>query len=1023
MAMDNHPFYSLWAQGDIRDRLIGHLSKADLCAVRLANSACCNLVTRKMFQRIHLTFTPNSFTRPYRVEALARIGHHVEHLTFYMPHSDATFLPPLIHPTTGSEISYLYTPHTSMASVHTRPKYGTSELGDILTQQYPPLFHASTNVPSFISAVKHLYNLRHLTIKTPGQKPAERYRRDIVDYALMSLRIAVERSAYLTKLSKLSLHQVHPAAFLYLKFQHGPGFGCAPNAGKRWRQIRKMHIAVESWDFYGPSGPGLDQLKIMDDYLRQFAGTLEKLSFAWIGRKGPCPLALAEDPLFQTPRDQKKLFNEVTSPMSPLPPRPGIKRPIHFQKLKYLAVRNSSMHAAQLRGLVEGHRGTVKEFDFENVVLHNGGNWDEALAPLMAAPSKDEDVTDTWARYSVADDGKSMHSVQTPRTEKHNSPVLPEEAFVGPLTCPSKHSLAQDDEVTIRHQSAAVAAVGKELYESEIDGLQDFAGHRLSQTSSSDRTVRDEFDDGASYAESYTYYGDETETIVVNLDQDIDSAIHLASVNGSQATLVPFSTKLKKRRRRRVRKDSHAKRNDTDDDGPGLSLQQTKSNKSSQDKDSASRDKERERPSLRKLLSHKKSDSSAQAPAPAPAQDKVVLMPPPPPPPPQPHQPNKLQKAPPAPVEVYGPLASRTRQSSDPIPYAGHNHHENSTTYELPLVISEESLPSQNRVTQWPRVRAASEATIVPPPSYPAPPPPSYAAPPVPPHKELHASAEIAPLAISAPIMSTDALPVLLQPAVYSPTSHAAANASTASIPIAIATAVPGSRASGASGDSGISIKMFTSNGGGHNVNDGLSAVQRNLEQEETQRRFAEDAEARTSALKRAREAVLEKLGRLHGAKEPAEEEDLLDMHPALQDDLFFDEDFGAGNINSSSSSRRERSGSKSSQQSQRTGLLSSKSSAMSQASLVSTGTARPGMLSRSQTNASVMSHATTSSSSSSAARPEMHKRSESGSSSRLKEFFGVKGGSSGGVKEGDALYQTLEGSQSVLVPLVFSPR
>ncbi|KAJ4395850.1 hypothetical protein N0V93_000064 [Gnomoniopsis smithogilvyi] len=861
MAMENHPFYSLWAQGDIRDRLMAHLSKADICAVRLSNSACCNLVTRKMFQRIHLTFTPNSFTRPYKVEALARIGQHVEHLTFYMPHGDSTFLPPLIHPATGAEISYLYTPHTSMASTLTRPKYGNSELGDILTQQYPPLFHASTNVPSFINAVKHLPNLRHLTIKTPGQNPAERYRRDIVDYALMSLRIAIERSPYLTKLSKLSLHQVHPAAFLYLKFQDGPGFGCSPNAGKRWRQIRKMHIAVESWDFYGPSGPGLDQLKIMDDYLRQFTGTLEKLSFAWVGRKGPCPLALAEDPLFDTPRENKKLFNEVTSPMSPLPPRPGMKGRMQFRKLKYLSVRNSSMHAAQLRGLVEDHRETVKEFDFENVVLHNGGNWDEALAPLMAPPAS-ESARDTWARYSVADDGKSVHSVQTPRTDKYNSPVLPDEAFNGPLTCPSRHSLAQDDEVTIRHQSAAVAAVGKELLDFEVE--QDVGDRRFSQTSSSDRTIREEsFDDG----ESYTYYDDEVETIIVELDEDIDSAINLTSTNGSQTTLPPFSTKLKKRVRKRRRKPWHPKQDETDEDGPGLSLQPTKSNKSL-DKDHGDREKERERPSLRKMLSHKKSDSSTHT-----LQTVVQVLPPAPPP----HQPNKLQKPPPAPIEVYpGAAANRTRQSSDPIPYVGYNH-DAPTSYELPLVISEETLlpshssSSVNRTTQWPRPRAASEATtMLPPPSYPAPAPPTHAAPPVP---GPHHSAEVAPLDISAPIISTEALPVLLQPMVYSPTAfHPNAQASTASIPIAMATALPGSRGSGASGDSGVSgmshlNKTFSNNGGGHNVNDGLSAVQRNLEQEETQRRFAEDAEARTSALKRAREAVLEKLGRLQGGK------------------------------------------------------------------------------------------------------------------------------------------------------------
>ncbi|KAF3760765.1 hypothetical protein M406DRAFT_296186 [Cryphonectria parasitica EP155] len=694
MATETNPFYSLWAQGDIRERLFVHLSRSDICAVRLSNSACCNLVTRRLFQRIHLTFTANSFTRPYRVEALARIGHHIEHLTFYLPHSEATFLPPLIHPATGSEISYLYTPHTSMASTLTRPKYGNSELGDILTQQYPPLFHAATNVPSFIHAVKNVPNLRHLSIKTPGQDPAERYRRDIVDYALMSLRIAVERSPYLKKLNKLSLHGVHPAAFLYLKFQDGPGFGCSPIAGKRWRQIRKMHIAVEAWDFYGPGGPGLDQLKIIDDYLRQFQDSLEKLSFTWVGQKGPCPLALAEDPLFDTPRENKKLFNEVTSPMSPLPPRPGVRGRIRFSRLRYLQVRNASMHAAQLRGLVESHRDSVKEFDFENVVLLNGGNWDDALQPLMKSPTE-ENHRDTWARYSLLD------------------------------------------------------------LESELEAS---LGLHLSQTSSSDQTIRcgeGSFDDG----DSYSYYGDEAETIIVELDRDIDSAINLTSTNASEATLVPFSTKLKKRVRKRRRKPWHPKREGedgcTDDDDQqqraGLALAPTKSNRSREEE---------------------------------PAEDGMV-----------------------------------------------------------------------------------------------------------------------APLNISAPIISTEALPVLLQPMVYNP-------------------------------------QASTTNGGGHNVNEGLSAVQRNLEQEEIQRRFAEDAEARTSALKKAREAVLEKLGRLQGKEGKVDEEELLDMHPALQDEY---------------------------------GL-----------------------------------------------RP----RGGSGGSGRLRELFGaVRSNSNGGEKgHAEGLYMNVEESNTVLVPLVFSP-
>ncbi|KAJ6443247.1 DNA replication checkpoint mediator [Purpureocillium lavendulum] len=350
MASTEQLFLALLRSDEVQSAIARNLSTTDLCAVRTSSSACCNLITKRLFTRLHLTFTASSFTRPCRLDALSRVGHHVEHLTFYMPHSDATFLPPLVHPATGQEICFLYSPHTSMGSALARPKYANTELGEILTQQYPPLFHAATNVPSFINAVAMIPNLRHLTIRCPGQESTERYRRDVVDYALISLRIAVERSP-LDKLTKLSLSSVHPAAFNYL------------------RHIKKLHMSVEAWDFYGPS-PGLDHLKIIDDYVRFFAPGLEKFAFSWVGATGPCPVALSGDALFAPPRASKKLFHEVTSPMSPLPTRPS-RAPIHFP----------------LSGLINAHRATVREFDFENVVLARKDSWDEALAPVMGDDS------------------------------------------------------------------------------------------------------------------------------------------------------------------------------------------------------------------------------------------------------------------------------------------------------------------------------------------------------------------------------------------------------------------------------------------------------------------------------------------------------------------------------------------------------------------------------------------------------------------------------------------------------------
>ncbi|EGU87014.1 hypothetical protein FOXB_02408 [Fusarium oxysporum f. sp. conglutinans Fo5176] len=366
-------FLAILRSDHIKDSLLPHLSQNDLCNIRQSSSACCNLLTKRIFTRLHISFSASTFTKSARVAALARIGHHIEHLTFYFPHSDATFLPPLIHPVSGNEICFLYTPHTSMGSVLSRPKYANAELGDILTQQYPPLFHAATNVPSFINAMRSLTNMRHLTIRCPGQDPRERYRRDIVDYALISLRISLER-APLEKLHKLSLSQLHPAAFNYLR--HVNGFGTVPSAGRRWRQINKLSISVDAWDFYGTS-PGRDHLKILDEYVRTFAPNLEKFAFTWLGRKGPCPVALASDPLFSPPRASKKLFHELSN-------------------------------------LINSHRPTVKEFDFESVVLADNGNWDDVLAPI--------DTDDSWSRSNSMAAQSEYSLVTSPSSEHLPSP-------------------------------------------------------------------------------------------------------------------------------------------------------------------------------------------------------------------------------------------------------------------------------------------------------------------------------------------------------------------------------------------------------------------------------------------------------------------------------------------------------------------------------------------------------------------------------------------------------------------------
>ena len=753
MATAPQAFYCLWQNKTIADRLFELLPKEDICSVRVANSACCNLVTKRLFLRTNLTFTANTFTKPSRIQALTRIGHHIEHLTFHFAHSDATFLPPLIHPLTGREISYLYTPHTSMASVLARPKYGNTELGDILMQQYPPLFHAATNVPSFINAMKHIPNMRHLTIKTPGQQPKERYRRDVVDYALISLRIAVERTP-LVKLTKLTLSAVHPSAFNYLR--PSPGFGPSPTSTRRWRLIRKLYISVEAWDFHGPS-PGLDHLKIIDDYIRLFAPGLDKFGFTWLGRRGPCPLALSADPLFSPPRACRKLFAEVTSPMSPLPARPS-RRPLHMPRLRYMQVRNAEMNAPQLRGLVAAHAASVREFDLENVVLSDGGSWDDALEPLTAAGTGD-----VWSRRSVGGSSAGFRTVPT----LSRSPS-------GSGSGSGVASTHEDERLPV--SSAAAAAASKELFDVDLEGMV-FGG--VNDVDAFEAGVQ-EWARGVTDAALQQ----DDPTLPVAGTADDGGPAEDAEAAANKQAVVGFSAKLKKRRVRKKKSRKHYRKDGAESEAAATETADER------------RGGRRHRSGSR----HKHSRSD----------------------------------------ETHDRDRSRHRSRSR----HGHHHHHHSRRRRH-SEEEEPELPDMPDTFIAEVLSSDDEAAIPAPPSRRAPSPRH--------HTDLDVN-------ISAPILNPDPLPVLLQPTVYDPSSAAARTGQPQ--PQAPLTKTPskGSMASSSSSSSLAAARAAAAAEERTGAESGLSAVQLSIEAELLAE--AEEAAARSSALRRAKETVLAKLSR-----------------------------------------------------------------------------------------------------------------------------------------------------------------
>ena len=331
-----------------------------------------------LFADLSITFKTSTFTRPARLAALDRLGFHVKTLSFSLPHTADTFLPPLVDPESGEELSFTYTPQVQ-TSTSRQPKYGDWGTTEILTRQHPPLFHAATNVGAFVRAFSAFINLTHLKISCPGHDASQRYRRSTVDFALISLRIAVERNC-LNALDSLTLSPVHPGGIMYLSPMLG--YGATPASPKRWSRIKHLtvhHNTLPSCT--AANGP--DHFKLLQTYLRNFQANLTTFNFRWNGAKGQWPIS-------------RPIMSDIVTGEHPAhahcPPVAGEHRPIkrrrasvslYFPKLKHLEIENASASAAEICSVIAAHKRTIGELNLEDIEL-TSGTWDDALAPLTA---------------------------------------------------------------------------------------------------------------------------------------------------------------------------------------------------------------------------------------------------------------------------------------------------------------------------------------------------------------------------------------------------------------------------------------------------------------------------------------------------------------------------------------------------------------------------------------------------------------------------------------------------------------
>ncbi|EME46078.1 hypothetical protein DOTSEDRAFT_168372 [Dothistroma septosporum NZE10] len=412
---DSSTFLKFWLEDKCREPLLRYLAKKDLANLRLACHDFSVRAAPALFEDLSITFKTNIFARPSKLAALDRLGFYVKTLHFNIPHTTQAFLPPLVEPETGAELSFTYTPQCE-PSTPGRPKYGDLETTEILTRQYPPMFHAATNVPGFIRAFSAFVNLQHLAVSCPGHEASNGFRRSVVDYALISLRIAVEKNS-LNALDNLTLTPIHAGGILYLS----PllGFGASPRSASRWSRIRHLTIHSTVLSTMNNNRES-DQFRLLQTYLRNFQCNLETFNFRWLGRKGPMPV------------ESGATYNATPAPSVGRHPAQSQKRPsekpkgaqpLHFPKIKHVEIENVSAPAGDISSFVNNHRRTIAELNFEDVELTTG-SWEEALAPLT-----------------------KRHRHPLPRTETAEIPImLSPTAEQGPLPTPMQRiEIASED--------------------------------------------------------------------------------------------------------------------------------------------------------------------------------------------------------------------------------------------------------------------------------------------------------------------------------------------------------------------------------------------------------------------------------------------------------------------------------------------------------------------------------------------------------------------------------------------------
>lgn len=144
----------------------------------------------------------------------------------------------------------------------------------------------------WIAILSQFQNLTALTLNVEGD-PAWPGRTDVED-TLITLRMAVEEVKP-PKLATLCLFPIHATGIIHLRWLGMGAFGDAHPLGSQvWRNIKTLDMRILNPFAMNQLTDAQSTMfkKILYEYLRSFAPTLEVLRFVWLGGEAPSPLTL-----------------------------------------------------------------------------------------------------------------------------------------------------------------------------------------------------------------------------------------------------------------------------------------------------------------------------------------------------------------------------------------------------------------------------------------------------------------------------------------------------------------------------------------------------------------------------------------------------------------------------------------------------------------------------------------------------------------------------------------------------------